>query len=133
MPVSSPSIDEADGAPRSYIVNAWNDWFGTSMNDLPPNSAIRDTDVRFPAETIIFGEKKSRSVHYYMDIFQGVNGNDYDELEQARHGGIGSNYAFVDGSVRLYRLWRAVGPSVNLWAVTEAARSTYAFSFSSAP
>lgn len=38
-----------------------------------------------------------------MGLVQG-NGNDYDELEQARREEIGSNYAFADGSVRLVRL-----------------------------
>ena len=132
-PLSVPSLDEADGSPRSYIVNGWNDVFGTSMRDVPVNAGIKDTDVRIPVETIIFGEKKSKSVHYYMDLFEGSSGNDYDELEQARHGGLGSNYAFVDGSVRFLRLWRSVGPQFNLWAVTEVGRTNYAFSFTGAP
>ena len=132
-PISVPSIDEADSAPRSYIVNGWNDYFGTSMNDVPRNIGVKDTDVRYPAETIIFGEKKSQSFHFFMDLFQGSNGNDYDELDQARHGGLGSNHAFVDGSVRFYRLWRAVGPQFNLWGVTDVGRTNYAFSFSNSP
>ncbi|MBC8003024.1 MAG: type II secretion system protein [Opitutaceae bacterium] len=131
-PASSASIDEADGAPRSYIVNGWNDVFGASIADVPVDAAIKDTDIRLPVETIIFGEKKSKSAHYYMDLFEGA-GNDYEELEQARHGGIGSNHAFVDGSVRFIRLWRSVGPQFNLWAVTEAGRTTYAFNFTGTP
>lgn len=132
-PASVPSIDEADGAPRSYIVNGWNDAFGTSIAAVPVDARIKDTDVRLPVETIIFGEKKSKSYHYFMDLFEGAAGNDYEELEQARHGGLGSNYAFVDGSVRFIRLWRSVGPQFNLWAITEVGRTNYAFNFTGTP
>jgi prepilin-type processing-associated H-X9-DG protein len=50
-------------------------------------------------------------------------------LNQARHGQTGSNYAFADGSVRFYKLWKATGPQFNLWGVTDSGRTNYAIAF----
>jgi prepilin-type N-terminal cleavage/methylation domain-containing protein/prepilin-type processing-associated H-X9-DG protein len=127
---ASPNLP--DRSPRSYIINGWNDHFGTSLAQLPPVSWITLDDVAEPSETILFGEKKNTSIHFFMDLFEGL-GNDYEELDQARHSGESSNYAFVDGSVRSLRLWKSVGPDVNLWAVTPAGRTNYAFNFVGAP
>ena len=89
----------ADAAPRSYIINGWNDYFarlgqidaymsGTNAR------AMRTLSIRHTTDTIIFGEKKTESPHYYMDLlepgrsadFPGVVlGNDTTELEQGRH------------------------------------------------
>lgn len=124
---NSPSL--ADAAPRTYIMNGFNDFFGTSINDVTVNSIVSDSVIRKASDTIFFGEKKSGSIHYYMDLFEGTSGNDYQELEQAMHSGIGSNYAFADGGVRFLKLWKSVGPEFNLWAVTEEGRRNYAFSF----
>jgi prepilin-type N-terminal cleavage/methylation domain-containing protein/prepilin-type processing-associated H-X9-DG protein len=129
----------ADAAPRSYLINAWNDYFQTSlasadwqtyMSGAYPRG-MKDTLVPHPSETISFGEKETTSPHYYMDFFEG-NGNDVDEVEQSRHAGTGprsrsggSNYAFVDGSVRFLKFGKSLTP-INLWAVTDSARTNYA-------
>ncbi len=124
----------ADAAPRSYIINGWNDYFQSIMGDqFNMNSIIgmsmREDAIRQTSETIVLGEKQSASAHYYMDFLEGVNGNDVDELEQSRHSvnaknstGGGSNYAFADGSARYYRFGRTFSP-VNLWAVTDQWRT----------
>jgi prepilin-type processing-associated H-X9-DG protein len=128
----------ADTWPRSYIINAFNDYFQTSLD--PTNwtaytggnyhRGMRETGIPHTSDTVVFGEKETTSGHFYMDFFQG-NGNDVDEIEQSRHsgngpksGGGGSNYTFVDGSARYLKFGRAMTP-VNLWAVSDAARFKY--------
>ena len=130
-----------DTAPRSYIINGWNDYFQETVSSddfkkymsgqyLTP---LREAAVRDPSETIVFGEKKTESGHYYMDFLEG-NGNDITELEHSRHStganhnrSGGSNFAFVDGSVRYLKFGRSVYP-LNLWATTDVWRTNGAFS-----
>lgn len=136
---ANTNLYPADGAPRSYLINAWNDYFQVALSpaDWQAYTAasypqgMKETLVRYPSETIAFGEKETESPHYYMDFFEG-NGNDVDEVEQSRHSGVGkktrsggSNYAFADGSVRFLKFGKSLTP-VNLWAVTDAARTNYA-------
>ena len=59
-----------------------------------------------------------------MDFYQG-DGNDFEEVNQSKHRAGnqakesgGSNYAFVDGSVRFMKYGTTMAPE-NLWAVTE--------------
>jgi prepilin-type processing-associated H-X9-DG protein len=137
----------ADAAPRSYMINGWNDYFKRTLGDAEFQkfiqgaavSALKQTVVPHPSDTVLFGEKKSTSGHYYMDLeepgrsvdFPGaVLGNDDTELEQGRHlsksqgsRSGGSNYSFVDGSTRTLKYWRSVGP-FNLWCVLDEDRSS---------
>jgi prepilin-type N-terminal cleavage/methylation domain-containing protein/prepilin-type processing-associated H-X9-DG protein len=116
---------------RSYLINGWNDYFRSTMKredfdmfseGLAPQS-MRLANVRYPSETLLFGEKAKGSFHVHMDFYQGT-GNDVEEIDQSRHGAGGreeaggSNYTFVDGSVRFLKYGQSVRP-VNLWAVTE--------------
>ncbi|MCX6881139.1 MAG: DUF1559 domain-containing protein [Verrucomicrobia bacterium] len=128
-----------DGAPRSYIINAWNDYFKANLSDAEFNGymgadgkhVMKENAVRIPTDTIIFGEKVTTSGQFYMDFMQGVAGNDVEEVEQSRHGSKGggnstrsggSNFAFADGSARYLRFGQSIVP-VNMWAVTEAWRT----------
>ena len=120
----------ADSAPRSYIINGWNDYFeqqgGVGWKfDQMANTIMRMSDIPNPSETILFGEKDSTSAHFYMDFLETKAGNDFEELEHARHSGLkssgGSNFAFADGSSRYLRYGRSVLPE-NLWAVTDSWR-----------
>jgi len=110
-------------APRSYIINGFNDYFGGSTN-----ADFSETAVIEPSDTIIFGEKDNGAGrkpgdpphgHWWMDYWQG---DDYSELEEGRHGvgakgkSFGSNYAFVDGSARFLRYGKDFDP-INLWFV----------------
>jgi prepilin-type N-terminal cleavage/methylation domain-containing protein len=144
----------ADAVARSYVINGWNDFFKRSMSDeefqayMSTSSQVsfRPSAILHPSDTIIFGEKKNRSPHYYMDLlepgrstdFPGVVlGNDETELEQGRHVGLGpgtrsggSVHAMADGSARFIKYWRALGP-LNLWCVVDEDRSSprYALKF----
>lgn len=134
-------IGTADSAPRSYMINGWNDYFQATLSktdfDNFMNGAyagsLREDNIREPSETILFGEKETDSFHYYMDFLEydsatGTYGNDINELEESRHsssrsnsGAGGSNYTFADGSARFLKFGRSRLP-LNLWAVEDAWR-----------
>jgi len=152
--ITDTNLYPADGAARSYLINGWNDYFKRTMSDedfqtyMTASSQVsfRPAAVPHPSDTTIFGEKKNRSPHFYMDLlepgrstdFPGVVlGNDETELEQGRHVGLGpgtksggSVYAMVDGSARFIKYWKALGP-LNLWCALDEDRSSskYALKF----
>lgn len=125
-----------DAAPRSFIINGWNDYFQEVLR-LPFSAiggkSIAESAIPQPGETIVFGEKVTGSEHFYMDCFEG-QGNDVDQIERARHlsggrqSGVGySNYAFADGSSRLVKRGQLLYP-LNLWMVTDYWRTNRVFS-----
>jgi len=142
----------ADAAPRSYMMNGWNDYFQQSLSAADFSSymsgnsrfALRETGVPYPSDTISLGEKLTSSGQYYTDLYEGL-GNDETELELGRHsrltgsqnegaasisaGSGGSNHAFVDGSARFLKYGASVGPAVNKWAVTDSGRANLALKF----
>jgi len=128
---TSINVTNADAAPRSYIINGWNDCFQVEMGGSFSMGAIlgkamSEQMIRMPSETILFGEKETTSGHYYMDMLEGV-GNDFTEVEQSRHSTTaknsgGSNFAFADSSVRYLRFGQMLTPQ-NLWAVEDSYRN----------
>jgi prepilin-type N-terminal cleavage/methylation domain-containing protein len=150
----TPMTDEgadtlADRSPRSYFINGWNDYFAatltasdfqTYMTATYPAGSMRDRAVLKSSDTVVFGEKKNRpdeeppvARDYYMDMLEGMGGNDYDRAEHGCHGavnlrarGAGSNFAFADSSVRFMKYGTATWP-LNLWAVSDNDRLKYAF------
>jgi prepilin-type N-terminal cleavage/methylation domain-containing protein len=126
----SSSTNAADRANRSYLINGWNDYI-----DLGDSIPMKELSVVYPSETIIFGEKKNQptpAMDYFMDLEEGV-GNDLDKVEQGCHGVAakgkyagGSNFAFVDSSVRYMRYGATVWP-LNLWGVTDTNRLAFAW------
>ena len=133
--VNNPAYP-ADSAPRSYIMNGWNDYFQATMTNMTMSTiiskSIPETAITQPSETILFGEKESSSGHFYMDFLETPAGNDFEEVEHSRHSGGkgsgGSNYAFADGSTRFLKYGRSVSP-VNLWAITDQWRTNSPISF----
>ena len=147
---TDPAKYPGDAAARSYIINGWNDYCKRTLSDADFQVYLSGTSqacfkrniIPHTSDTIIFGEKKSASSHYYMDLlepgssldFPGrVLGNDDTELEQGRHAGVGpgtrsggSVYAMADGSARYIKYWRALGP-LNLWCTLDADRSSPAY------
>ena len=134
---NSPTI--GDKSPRSYFINGWNDYFADSLGMDSPDfnqymagdygaASLRSTAIRKPTDTIVFGEKQNQAPDYFMDMLEGVGGNDADRQEHSAHGGQHgvSNFAFDDGSSRLIKYGGSVWP-LNLWAISDADRSKYAF------
>jgi prepilin-type N-terminal cleavage/methylation domain-containing protein/prepilin-type processing-associated H-X9-DG protein len=128
-PTEPSSLTPADRANRSYMINGWNDYFSDA---LISSRSMKEAAVIYPSETIVFGEKKNGSGHYFMDLNEGV-GNDLDQIEQGCHSvshkslySGGSNFAYVDGSTRYMKYGKTVWP-LNLWAVNENNRLLFAW------
>ncbi len=122
----SGSPHRADNAPRSYIMNNFNDYYAVTFNtdDFGAISAIAKTNcfkldsIKLTSETIVFGEKEHDSEHLHMDFLESPDGNDFTEVDQGKHnkmgkGGGSSNYSFADGSVRLISYGRAIAPIIS--------------------
>jgi len=142
---NSDPTASADFAPRSYIINGWNDYFASvnSAGDplgLNGGDCMKEIAIRHVSDQIVLGEKTDFHEDYYMDLNEGVFngvvvGNDFGGiLNQSRHnsngadgingtGSGGSNDAMADGSARYIRFPQSVDP-MNLWAVTEVGRMT---------
>ncbi|MEI7732318.1 MAG: DUF1559 domain-containing protein [Verrucomicrobiota bacterium] len=135
---SSSSNTPEDTAPRSYMINAFNDFYAdqaqsTDWNVIRPlmaSNSFRMSSIAQTSETVTFGEKENASYHTFMDIFQGT-GNDITEIEHSRHMSIGSNigsggsvFAFADGSARFVKYARTIQPE-NLWAVIPYYRTNF--------
>jgi prepilin-type N-terminal cleavage/methylation domain-containing protein/prepilin-type processing-associated H-X9-DG protein len=128
-PGGNPNTTNADAAPRSYIINGWNDYFeeqGIAFGAIG-GKAMRESAIQSPSETIVLGEKLTGSAHYYMDFLEldaaTLSGNDFTQVEQSRHmangtSAGGSNYAFADGSTRYLKFGQMFMPET-LWAVTD--------------
>ena len=129
----SNALSMDDRAPRSYIINGYNDYF--DAQGIPISSIvglrIPETAIREPGETVLFGEKNEDSIHFYMDFLEtdtaGLEGNDFSELDHDKHMQAagnrgGSNYAFSDGSTRYLKHWASITP-INLWGVTDQWRN----------
>lgn len=137
------STNTADGVPRSYLINGWNDYY---YDTLPPAdfnnlymtgtypNGLKENAIVFPSDTVLLGEKFSQAGDYYMDLLEG-NGNDIDKVaEQSRHGGTGrialtgvgvggSNYTFADGGVRYVKCPDAFSP-IDIWCISATNRSS---------
>jgi len=132
---NSPTLE--DRAPRSYFINGWNDYFKDSLSPGDFNvymagtyswASLKEASVQKPSETVVMGEKENTAEDYFMDLLEGVGGNDAERLEQSAHSGLrgGSNFAFADGSARFLKYGTSVWP-FNLWAISDADRLSYAF------
>jgi prepilin-type N-terminal cleavage/methylation domain-containing protein/prepilin-type processing-associated H-X9-DG protein len=127
---NSPTM--ADCANRSYLINGWNDYFPDALDTT---RCMKELGVVYPSETLVFGEKKNEptpATDYFMDLNEGV-GNDMDKVEQGCHSAThkqinagGSNFAYVDGSVRYKKFGATVWP-LNLWAVNDTNRLLFAW------
>jgi prepilin-type N-terminal cleavage/methylation domain-containing protein len=131
----SSSNNVADAAPRSYLINGWNDYFQNTTGDplgLNDGDSMKENAIIHPSDTAILGEKNSNHGDFYMDLLEG-SGNDFSGvLEESRHdsrgpdtGTGGSNYAFSDGSAKFMKVHTALFP-LNLWAISDSNRLYYA-------
>jgi prepilin-type N-terminal cleavage/methylation domain-containing protein/prepilin-type processing-associated H-X9-DG protein len=125
---ADPNLYPADAAPRSYIFNAFNDYYlehyknAANWRKMAATNefSITESEIPFPSDTILFGEKATTCTHWYLDYetYEDITGT---ILEQSRHSSLkktsgGSNYTFADGSARFER-WNQVISPVNLWLV----------------
>ena len=127
IPGTDPVKYPADAAPRSYIMNGWNDYYrsiGAQWKGFGgANKSLSESLILEPSDTIFLAEKENTSAHFYLDF---DNYEDINILDPAKHsapagGKGGSNYAFADGSVRYLRFGQSTQP-INLWAVLPAER-----------
>ena len=137
------SNNVADGSPRSYLINGWNDYFvnpSTDPQGMNLGDSLKESAIIYPSDTITLGEKTDGHGDYYMDLNEGPTGNDFGGiLNQSRHdsnpqdsvsgtGSGGSNHALCDGSARYIKFPQSVDP-LNLWAVTDVGRSGFAITY----
>ncbi|MFO1478235.1 MAG: type II secretion system protein [Verrucomicrobiota bacterium] len=140
------SVALPDRSPRSYFINGWNDYFANTLSADAFNAymagtlrqaSLKQSVIRLPSDTIIFGEKKNAAMDYFMDMFEAGAGewagNDADRAEHGCHSGTqqpgrsgGSVFAFADGSARYLKYGQAVWP-YNQWAISDADRDAYKF------
>ncbi|HEY5044180.1 MAG TPA: type II secretion system protein [Verrucomicrobiae bacterium] len=135
----------ADGRPRSYFMNGWDDYLQGTLsaadlanffNNNYSGQMMKTTVINHPSDTVFIGEKITDKIDYYMDLLEqetsGAVGNDLFRMERSRHNGSGqhsisggSNYAIADGSVRFVKFNQILWPE-NLWAITPAGRTHFA-------
>jgi len=139
LPTGTGNADDPDNAPRSYLMNGFNDFFSATLSPADYKSftkgtypgSLTETSIPLPSETIVFGEKKSDRTDFYVDLNSTFN-TVVDVTEQGRHARVssdrksgGSNHAYAEGSVRYARFGRSLCPE-NEWAVTAAGRTNLA-------
>ena len=149
LPITGTSSNYvADAAPRSYLINGWNDYFNDLLGEPDFSSqympgiypgGLKENVIVYSSDTVVFGEKYTTAADYYMDLLEGL-GNDVGGgekppvAEQSRHGGNGgnnstgtgsggSNYTFADGSARYIKSPGAFYP-VNIWCINESNRTS---------
>ena len=144
-PLTGTDTTVADDAPRSYFINGWNDYFATNNPATDPEGLnggdqMKENAIRYPSNTLLFGEKTAGHGDYYMDLNEGVAGNDFDGiLNQSSHdargddravgsGSGGSNYAITDGSALFIKFPGALDP-LNLWGDSDASRRSYSATY----
>jgi len=139
---STKATNRADAAPRSYLINAFGDYFQAALDDTEweaymngtyPNG-MKQSLVAHISDTVMFGEKHTTNTDYYMDFWEDY-GNDTERVEQSRHmsrgpgtGTGGSNFAMTDGSVSYLKFSASLWP-LNLWAISDAARKALAVQY----
>jgi prepilin-type N-terminal cleavage/methylation domain-containing protein/prepilin-type processing-associated H-X9-DG protein len=135
----SGSNNVADASPRSYFINGFNDYFQSTLSAADFSAYMAGSSpicmlenvVSQPSSTIIFGEKYTTNMDYYMDLLeyegQGLTGNDVDRVDPRKHGP-GANYAMFDGSARFIKDPQSTSP-INLWAITSAGGTNFAWTY----
>ena len=145
-PAGDPAGDMTtpDYAPRSYILNGFNDYFQETLSTVPGSSGqsqwqqyldrkwpfgFAESAMAEPSETIVIGEKPSGDFNKHMDMLDPMQQPPEKQVEDSRHSNPrrgqrtgGSNYAFGDSSVRFIK-WPHYMVPVNLWYVTQRTRS----------
>ena len=128
----------ADTAPRSYVMNSFSDYFAATLSADDWKNYTKGTFLAMfnesalaqPSDTIIFGEKKTASGGFYVELSPVTTVlNVTEQRRHARTGGDnsqtgGSNHVYADGSARYARFGRSLCP-INEWAITAAGRTNF--------
>jgi prepilin-type processing-associated H-X9-DG protein len=133
-----PKLASADLAPRSYLINAFADYYAALAgqtntppvwNTTPPQLRMKHSAFVHPEDTVLFGEKATDSNAYELNIFRQPSGSYLDELAENRHSNPaqapkmgGANFVMADGRVK-YLPWGESTCPINLWAVTDRWRT----------
>jgi prepilin-type N-terminal cleavage/methylation domain-containing protein len=142
--LSNNVANVADGVPRSYFMNGWNDHFYDVLGKTKfeaeyltgKNAAgLKENLIVHPSDTIVLGEKISERGDFFMDMLANGSGDDFSAYAQDRHSGRGegsgtggSNNTYADGSTRYSKYGKTLSP-LNLWALSDANRAGYAFHY----
>jgi prepilin-type N-terminal cleavage/methylation domain-containing protein/prepilin-type processing-associated H-X9-DG protein len=120
---------------HSFLVNGFDDWFKSVLDavnfalfmDHKWPEGMKQSAIREPVETILFGEKAETSRNYHVDVENldhssglVIDGSRHSTSIKGKSGG--SNYIFVDGSARYLKDPKATIP-INLWAITDTYRT----------
>jgi prepilin-type N-terminal cleavage/methylation domain-containing protein len=135
---SDAGLTNADLAPRSYLINAFSDFYAaqtgqtntpTTWKTIPPFLRMKDTAIPHPSETIVFGEKTNGPVAFELNLFQYPTGSYLENLAENRHNNPGhsarvggANFVMSDGRVH-YEPWGETTCPINLWAVMDRWRT----------
>jgi len=115
-----------DGTVRTYIQNGFDEII-TDIN----NGTMKEKDLVFPAETIVYSEKSHNTQDYYADTVPGTGVGNSDLIIKVQHGMHGSpkasksgghNVACGDGGVRYKPFGKDISP-INWWNVRAAVRA----------
>lgn len=121
----------ADCAYRSYLINGFNDGYAAKYNDTNAyrdvvNPFLTEQEVPLPSQTIVFGEKFSSALDFFMDFY------DFDDglkVDQTKHDKVlsntnsgGSMYGLFDGSALFLKFPQAFSP-VMMWGTINSART----------
>jgi len=125
--LGNPALYPFDAAPRSYMINGWNDYYTVNFPQLyqevrrgRATNGVPESVIKDASDTIVFGEKDHDSGQFYMDY---ESYDDVIQLDQRMHKmANGSNYIFADGSARFLKFGAAFVP-VNRWAITDQYRN----------
>jgi len=136
----------ADSAPRSYLINGWDDYFANklaqrdwgTLSGLMLSNVIKESAVLQTSDTALMGEKQTDAKDYYMDVYENAGNDISGVLEQSRHsnaggsskngGSGGSNFAMTDGSAIFLKSPRSLSP-LNIWCISDADRTNNALSY----
>ena len=128
IPGTDPVKYPADAAPRSYIMNGWNDYFRSKgivwKGFGGTDNSVHEALFLEPTDTIVLGEKDESSTHFYLDYdrYEDLYILDPGKHSANAHGGKGgSNFMFADGSARFLRFGQSTSP-INLWATVPEER-----------
>ncbi len=116
----------ADTVGRSYLINGFNDGYEAKydnpnwMTDVPMPFLV-ENDIPLPSQTVMFGEKLTYALDFFMDYFELDDGLRLDQNKHA-HSMMSTNIGgsingFVDGSTQFVKVNQAFDPVVE-WCTT---------------